>query len=110
MAKGYIVQDLKNWNFNKTFERSDSLRDLTVPILQKYGGKVLVRTPFTDVREGKKTGIVGIFEFPSIDKARKFYESDAYQAVKAVRDKACDADLYLVEGVTGFDRKGNKSK
>ena len=32
-------------------------------------------------------------------KARKFYESESYQAAKAVRDKACDTDLFLAEGV-----------
>ena len=31
-------------------------------------------------------------------KARKFYESEGYQAVKAVREKACDTDLFLAEG------------
>ena len=99
MAKGYIVQDLKNWNFNKTFERSDSLRDLATPILREYGGKVLVRTPHSETKEGKKPGIVVIFEFESMDKARKFYESEGYTAAKAVREKACDTDLFLAEGV-----------
>ncbi len=51
------------------------------------------------LREGKKTGIIVVIEFESIDKARKFYESEAYQAAKAVRDKACDTDLFLAEGV-----------
>ena len=34
-----------------------------------------------------------------LDKARKCYESEAYQAAKAARDKACDTDLFLAEGV-----------
>ena len=34
-----------------------------------------------------------------MDKARKFYESEGYQAAKAVREKACDTDLIIAEGV-----------
>ena len=97
MAKGYIVADLKNWK-QIGLSGSDSLRDLTVPILREYGGKVLVRTPHSETKEGKKPGIVVIFEFESMDKARKFYESEAYQAAKAERDKVSDTDLILAEG------------
>ena len=46
-----------------------------------------------------KPGVVVVLEFESMDKARKCYESEAYQAAKAVRDKACDTDLFLAEGV-----------
>ena len=34
-----------------------------------------------------------------MDKARKFYESEGYTAAKAVREKACDTDLLIAEGV-----------
>jgi len=34
-----------------------------------------------------------------MDKARKFYESEGYQAAKAVREEACDTDLIIAEGV-----------
>ena len=37
-------------------------------------------------------------EFESIDAARKFYESEKYQAAKAVRELAAKAHLVLVEG------------
>ena len=50
----------------------------------------------------KKTAkVVSIIIKGGIDmaKARKFYESESYQAAKAVRDKACDTDLFLAEGV-----------
>ena len=47
----------------------------------------------------KKTGIVVVLEFESMDKARKFYECEAYQAAKVERDKVSDTDLFLAEGV-----------
>ena len=76
-----------------------NLKKWKKPVLEEYGGKVLVRTPNVETREGKKTGVVVVLEFESMDKARKCYESEAYQAAKAVRDKACDTDLFLAEGV-----------
>jgi uncharacterized protein (DUF1330 family) len=33
-----------------------------------------------------------------MDKARKFYECETYQAAKAERDKVSDTDLFLAEG------------
>ena len=95
MAKGYIVADIHV----RDKEGFEKFREMAKPIVEEYGAKVLVRTPNAEAREGKKTGIVVIIEFVSIDKARKFYESEAYQAAKAVRDKACDTDLFLAEGV-----------
>ena len=80
-------------------EGFEKFREMALPVVEEYGAKILVRTPNAEAREGKKPGVVVIFEFESIDQARKFYESEAYQAAKAVRDKACDTDLFLAEGV-----------
>jgi uncharacterized protein (DUF1330 family) len=95
MAKGYIVADI-HVRDKAGFEK---FREMVKPVVEEYGAKVLVRTPNAEAREGKKPGVVVVFEFESIDQARKFYESEAYQAAKAVRDKACDTDLFLAEGV-----------
>ena len=95
MAKGYIVADIHV----RDKEGFEKFREMALPVVEEYGAKILVRTPNAEAREGKKPGVVVIFEFESIDQARKFYESEAYQAAKAVRDKACDTDLFLAEGV-----------
>ena len=68
------------------------------PTIAEYGGKVLVREPNPEIREGKDSGIALVIEFESIEIARKFYESEKYQAAKAVRELAADTDLILVEG------------
>ena len=95
MAKGYIVGDIHV----RDKVGLEKFIEMVKPILKEYDAKVLVRTPNAEAREGKKTGIVVVLEFESIDKARKFYECEAYQAAKAVRDEACDTDLFLAEGV-----------
>ena len=95
MAEGYIVADIHV----RDKEGFEKFREMALPVVEEYGAKILVRTPNAEAREGKKPGVVVVFEFESIDQARKFYESEAYQAAKAVRDKACDTDLFLAEGV-----------
>ena len=95
MAKGYIIADIHV----RDKEGFEKFREMALPVVKEYGAKILVRTPNAEAREGKKPGVVVVFEFESMDQARKFYESEAYQAAKAVRDKACDTNLFLAEGV-----------
>ena len=95
MPKGYIVADIHV----RDKEGFEKFREMAKPVLEEYGAKVLVRTPNAEGREGKEPGVVVVLEFESMDKARKFYESEAYQAAKAVREKGCDTDLFLAEGV-----------
>ena len=93
MNKGYLLAHLRVHN-KEGFEK---FRQMAGPTIAEYGGKVLVREPDPDVREGKNLGIALIIEFESIDIARKFYESEKYQAAKAVRELAADTHLILVE-------------
>jgi len=95
MAKGYIVANI-NVRDKEGFEK---FKEMALPVINEYGAKILVRTPNAEAREGKKPGVIVVLEFESIDQARKFYESEGYQAAKAVREKACDTDLVIVEGI-----------
>ena len=94
MSKGYLMAHLRVHN-KEGFEK---FRQMAGPTIAEYGGKVLVRDPNPEVREGKISGISLVIEFENIETARKFYESDKYQAAKAVREVAVDTDLILVEG------------
>ena len=94
MNKGYLVAHLRVRN-KEGFEK---FRQMAGPTIAEYGGKVLVREPNPDVREGKNLGLALVIEFDTIDIARKFYESEKYQAAKAVRELASNTHLVLVEG------------
>ena len=94
MNKGYLVAHLRVHDK----EGFETFRQMAGPTIAEYGGKVLVREPNPDVREGKISGIVLVIEFESLETARKFYESEKYQAAKAIRELAADTDLILVEG------------
>ena len=94
MNKGYLVAHIRVHD-KKGFEK---FRQIAGPTIAEYGGKVLVRDPEPDVREGKESGIALVIEFENIETARKFYESEKYQDAKAVRELAADTDLILAEG------------
>ena len=94
MKKGYLVAHLSVHD-KEGFEK---FRQMAGPTIVEYGGKVLVREPNPDVREGKNLGLALVIEFDTIDIARKFYESEKYQEAKAVRELASNTHLVLVEG------------
>ena len=95
MSKGYLVAHIRV-NDKEGFER---FKEMSGPIIAEYGGKVLVRNPSPDVREGSNSGVAIVIEFESIAGARGFYESDKYTEARAVRELAADTDLILVEGM-----------
>jgi uncharacterized protein (DUF1330 family) len=65
-----------------------------------YGGKYLVRGGMTETKEGGwSPKRVVVLEFPSMDQARKWYDSPQYKPLLAMRLKAADSKLILVEGV-----------
>lgn len=69
------------------------------PAFTNVQAKPLVAyTPF-EVLEGD-SGVLGVvlFEFASMEEARRWYNSAAYQKVKKLREGAADFDLILVDG------------
>jgi uncharacterized protein (DUF1330 family) len=65
-----------------------------------YGGKYLVRGGAMEPKEGGwAPKRVVILEFASMDQARKWYHSPEYKPLLAMRLKAANAKLILVEGL-----------
>ena len=64
----------------------------------EFGARFVVRGGAQDVREGQARSRTVVIEFPSLEAAQACYDSDAYQAAKALRDPISDADLVIVEG------------
>ena len=55
--------------------------------IEKYGGRYVARGGETAVLEGDWTpSRVVILEFPSIEKARAFYDSPEYRAARKIRE------------------------
>lgn len=95
MAKGYLVAHIRVHD-KDAFEE---FKKLSGAAIKAHSGKVLVRNPSPDHREGSAEGLAIVIEFESIDAARAFYESDAYTEARAVREKISETDLILVEGL-----------
>lgn len=68
--------------------------------LAKYGGRFIVRGGAHQTVEGDwKPNRLVILEFPSMEQARRWYDSDEYREPKAMRLRAGRANLVFVEGL-----------
>lgn len=69
--------------------------------LEPFGGKFLVRGGQFEVTEGAwNPARVVVIEFPSLEHARDWYHSDAYQAIIQGRFDGAKTDFFMfVEGV-----------
>ena len=95
MSKGYLMANLRVQD-QEVFKEFSSV---AVPLIEKFGGKLLARGPHADRHEGDVSGVVTLIEFDSKEAAEKFYFSEEYNAAKAIRDKGVDTDLMIIEGM-----------
>ena len=68
--------------------------------VEKYGGRFLVRGGRAEVLEGEwpeRRRV--ILEFPSVEAARKWWDSPEYEKPKALRKANSEGRLILIEGV-----------
>mgnify|MGYP000335801848 CR=1 FL=1 len=73
---------------------------LTPPSIEKYGGKFIARGGEVTTLEGdEETQRVVLLEFESVEVAKAWYNSPEYQAAKAVRKDAAEAQFIVIEGV-----------
>lgn len=81
--------------------RMGAYAQAAVPLLLRYGGKLLTLTD-----EGKAELMEGtpmpdslrVFEFPSLQSARDFYHSAEYTAAKQHRLGNGELDVYVMDG------------
>jgi uncharacterized protein (DUF1330 family) len=69
--------------------------------LVRYGGRFLVRGGAHDTLEGDwKPNRLVVLEFPSMEQARRWYDSEEYRGPKALRLKSGRTNLVMVEGLS----------
>ena len=95
MPKGYLIAHIRV----EDAEAFEEFKSLSGAAIKAHNGKVLVRNPTPDHREGAAERLAIVIEFESIDAARAFYNSDAYSEARAVREKISQTDLILAEGL-----------
>ena len=96
--RGYIVADVEIHDQEAYAEYRAGVLDSLVP----FGGRFLVRGGTWEPLEGDwQPGRLVVLEFPSVEQARAWYESDAYRALRDLRRRISRGNLVLVEGWEG---------
>jgi uncharacterized protein (DUF1330 family) len=67
--------------------------------LAPFGGRFIVHGGPLEVLEGSWEGHLIMIEFPTLDSARAWYRSPAYQAIVRLRTENSEGDTVLVDGV-----------
>lgn len=67
--------------------------------LAPHGGKFRVHGGPYEALEGTWQSDLIMIEFPDMERARQWYRSSAYQAIKPLRADNTDGVIFLVEGV-----------
>ena len=70
-------------------------------LVQKHGGRYLVRGGEMDVVEGSTPAsrVIVVVEFPSMEHARAWYNDPEYAPLITLRQTGSSAELVLVEGL-----------
>jgi uncharacterized protein (DUF1330 family) len=76
-------------------EKYDQYPPAVAPTVAGFGGKVLVADYEPAVMEGSPEKVVVVLEFPSLEKARGWYGSPEYNAVKRLRTSTTEGWLMI---------------
>lgn len=75
-------------------------RKLATPTVTAYDGRYLVRGGKTDILEGGwKPGRLVVLEFPSVTRAREWWDSPEYRPLKEIRQRTARTNMIVVEGM-----------
>ena len=95
--KGYLIAEAKGGGA----AAYETYKALAQAAIAEYGGRYLVRGGAAEILEGKWVNVprLVIVEFESIEQARRFYHSAAYQAARQTRLNAAEMNMLVVAGV-----------
>jgi uncharacterized protein (DUF1330 family) len=80
--------------------RYEEYKRLATPTVSAYGGRYVARGGPVEVREGGwAPSRLVILEFPTVERARAWWDSPEYAPAKAVRQSCADTQLVIAEGL-----------
>jgi uncharacterized protein (DUF1330 family) len=92
----YVIAQMTVHDIDMYYDYASKIFETIGP----YGGKLSAAND-AEVREGELPHIRTIVgEFPDLQSARSWYESEAYQAIIHLRKNATDGTLLIVDGLT----------
>jgi uncharacterized protein (DUF1330 family) len=78
----------------------EDYKKLAAPTVAAHGGRYLVRGGKVEALEGNwQPGRMVVLEFPSVERARQWWESEMYRPAKELRHICAKTRMILVEGV-----------
>ncbi len=97
MAKGYWIGrvDVTNPEAYQAYVKGNG------PVFARYGARFLVRGGELTAVEGEARARNVVIEFDSYEAALACWNDPDYQAVKALRDGHCVADILVIRGYDG---------
>jgi len=77
-------------------------RSITAALVEKHGGRYLASGGAIEQLEGNLAppDALVVLEFPSLERARAWYEDPEYGPMIELRQRHCELDFLLVEGVS----------
>jgi len=95
---GYLIANIQV----KDPVKFEEYRQKVAPLIQKFGGRYLIRGGEVRRLEGNPSfHRLVVLEFPTVDAARHFYESAEYQPILKLRLDSTQSDTVLVQGYSG---------
>lgn len=80
--------------------KMEEYRNRIVAVVQRFGGRYLAAGGPFDVVEGNwKPVFPVIIEFPSLEQAHRWYDSDEYRELKQMRLAATKGNAVFIKGV-----------
>jgi len=95
---GYLIANIEV----KDPAKFEEYRQKVVPVIQKFGGRYLIRGGDVRRLEGNwPLKRLVVLEFPTVEAARQFYDSAEYEPILKLRLASTQSDLVLVQGYSG---------
>ncbi len=91
---GYIIAEVEVTDP----ETYATYRAQTPGVVERYGGRFIVRGGAAESLEGSPPARIVVIEFQDVAAARRFYDSPEYRAIVGIRQKAAKSRVILVEG------------
>jgi uncharacterized protein (DUF1330 family) len=95
-APGYLIAEVEITDPGKLQNYAEKVEQTLAPFNHRY----IVRTSKIQTLEGDEPpNRIVIIAFDSVDKAREFYDSPAYAAIRPIRQSAAKGHIFIVDGL-----------
>lgn len=93
---GYVIAEVDVTDMTTMQKYGEKVPETLAPFNHRY----VVRSNKIQTLEGEppKGGVV-VIAFDSVEKAREWYDSPAYAAIRPIRQSAAKSRIFIVEGV-----------